>query len=156
VWSSLHTEASIPSERKRRKRAEYSAVYVLATGLPTAFRPRQTVRVRVLTASACVALAFLGVSAQASTVRAPVLRLVDIAPVTFRGTGFARLERVRVTLTRNGRTTTRSARANNAGAFRVGFGLVALDPCLGAIVVRATGARGSRATFRRACQAPRP
>ena len=94
--------------------------------------------------------------AVASTLRAPTLRIVDDAPVVVRGTGFYPLERVRVTLTRNGRVTTRQARATRTGAFRAGFGLIALDPCLGFVVVRATGGRGSRAVTRRVCRGPAP
>ena len=112
--------------------------------------------VRRLVALACVASAASVTAAHATIARAPVIRLVDVAPVVFRGTAFAPVERVRVSLTRNGRTMTRRTRASRGGAFRVSFGLVALDPCRGAIVVRAVGGRGSRATYRRACQEPRP
>ena len=103
---------------------------------------------------ACVALVarVLGAaSAKGSADRAPSLRLVDVSPVTFRGAGFARLERVRVALTRNGRTTARRTRSSRAGTFPVSYGLLALDPCRGAIVVSAIGGLGSRATYRRAC-----
>jgi hypothetical protein len=117
---------------------------------------RQTFHMRLIVLVACVALVLGAASAEGSADRAPSLRLVDVFPVTFRGAGFARLERVRVALTRNGRTTARRTRSSQAGTFRVSFGLLALDPCRGAIVVRATGGLGSRATYRRACQAPRP
>jgi hypothetical protein len=110
----------------------------------------------MLTIVACAALVLGAASAEGSADRAPSLRLVDVSPVTFRGAGFARLERVRIALTRNGRTTARRTRSSRAGTFRVGFGLLALDPCRGAIVVRASGGVGSRATYRRACLAPRP
>jgi hypothetical protein len=111
---------------------------------------------RLVAFVACLALVLGAASAEGSPDRAPSLRLVDVVPVTFRGAGFARLEQVRVALTRNGRTTARRARSSRAGTFRVSFGLLALDPCRGAIVVRATGGLGSRATYRRACHAPLP
>ena len=111
---------------------------------------------RVLALAACVALVLGAASAEGSADRAPSLRLVDVSPVTFRGAGFVRLERVRIALTRNGRTIVRRTRSTPTGAFTVSFGLLALDPCRGAIVVRATGGLGSRATYRRACHAPRP
>ena len=111
---------------------------------------------RVVAFVACGAFVLGAASAEGSADRAPSLRLVDVAPVTFQGAGFARLEQVRVALTRNGRTTARRARSSRAGTFRISFGLLALDPCRGAIVVRATGGLGSRATYRRACTAPRP
>jgi len=109
-----------------------------------------------LTLVACVALVLGTATPEGRAARAPSFRLVDLSPVTFRGAGFARLERVRVALTRNGRTIVRRTRSSRAGTFTVSFGLLALDPCRGAIVVRATGGLGSRATYRRACHAPRP
>ena len=111
--------------------------------------------VRVALVAVCISAVTVG-HAVASTLRAPALRIVDDAPVVVRGTGFYPLERVRVTLTRNGRVTTRQARATSAGTFRAGFGLIALDPCVGFVVVRATGARGSRAVARRVCRGPAP
>jgi len=111
---------------------------------------------RLIVLVACVTLVLGAAPAEGSADRAPSLRLVDVFPITFRGAGFARLEQVRVALTRNGRTTARRVRTSRAGTFRVSFGLIAIDPCRGAIVVRATGALGSRATYRRACHAPRP
>jgi hypothetical protein len=112
--------------------------------------------VRLIAFVACLVLVLGAAPAEGSADRAPSLRLVDLVPVTFRGAGFARLEQVRVALSRNGRTTVRRARSSTSGTFRVSFGLLALDPCRGAIVVRATGGLGSRATYRRACHAPRP
>jgi hypothetical protein len=90
--------------------------------------------------------------ASAHTERRASLRLVDVAPVTFGGSEFVSRESVRVTLTRQNRRFVRNARANGRGAFSVRFGLVALDVCLGAVTVSATGDRGSRATYRRPCR----
>jgi hypothetical protein len=88
--------------------------------------------------------------------RAPALRIVDRTPLTVAGTGFAPREEVRLTLrTGRARGFARAARADAAGAFRVAFDvLVAVEPCRGALVVTATGARGSRATVRRGCRPP--
>lgn len=107
-------------------------------------------------ALALIAAALAAPAAYPAATRAPALRLVDTAPVTVRGTGFAGLERVAVALTRNGRTTVRRTRATRRGSFTVRFGLLAVEPCRGTLVVRATGARGSRATLRRVCRSARP
>jgi hypothetical protein len=90
--------------------------------------------------------------AAAKPERRASLRLVDDAPVTFRGSAFAPREEVRVTLTRQGRRFVRNTRASARGVFRVRFGLIAIDVCRGAIRVVASGDRGSRATYRRACR----
>ena len=88
--------------------------------------------------------------------RAPALRIVDRTPLTVSGTGFGAREEVRLTLrTGRARAFARSTRADAAGAFRAAFGvLVAVEPCRGALVVTATGSRGSRATVRRSCRPP--
>ena len=143
-----------PATESSGNRGEYIAVPRLLQ--PSARRTRQTFHMRLVVLVACLTLVLGAASAKSSADRAPSLRLVDVFPVTFRGAGFARLEHVRVALTRNGRTTTRRVRSSRAGTFRVRFGLIALDPCRGAIVVRAAGGLGSRATYRRACHAPRP
>jgi hypothetical protein len=104
-----------------------------------------------------LALAVLAVAAwqaSAATERRATLRLVDVAPVTFRGSAFVPRESVRVTLTRQGRRFVRNARANERGAFNVRFGLVAIDVCRGAVAVSASGDRGTRATFKRPCRPP--
>jgi hypothetical protein len=84
------------------------------------------------------------------------IRLVDMAPVTFRGSEFAARESVRVTVVRQTKRFSKTVRANAQGAFRVTFGLIAIDVCRGTIQVTATGDRGSRATFKRACRPPLP
>lgn len=111
---------------------------------------------RRLAALAVVAAVLAAPAAQAAATRAPAVRLTAVAPVTIRGTGFAALERVSVALTRNGRTTLRRTRASRRGTFTVRFGLLALEPCRGTIVVRATGFCGSRAALRRPCRSARP
>jgi hypothetical protein len=102
-----------------------------------------------------LALAVLSVAAfeaAAGPERRASLRLVDDAPVTFRGSAFAPREEVRVTLTRQGRRFVRDARASARGTFEVRYGLLAVDVCRGAIRVVASGDRGSRASYRRACR----
>lgn len=136
-----------------RKRRIYRGSSSSANGGPLTCPLRQTRPVRPLVALALLA-ALAVPAAHARATRAPALRLVDTAPVVLRGTGFAGLERVTVALTRNGRSTIRRVRATRRGSFTVGFGLLALEPCRGAIVVRATGGRGSRAVLRRECRAP--
>jgi hypothetical protein len=101
---------------------------------------------------ALVVAAAAAVEASAGLERRATLRLVDVAPVTFRGSAFAPREGVRVVLVRQSRRFVRNAQANGRGTFRVRFGLVALDVCRGAVTVSAAGDRGSRATYRRPCR----
>ena len=114
---------------------------------------RQTGCVRAIVLFLALAVASMAAwDASAHTERTARLRLVDVAPVTFRGSAFAPREDVRVVLVRQGRRFVRNAQANERGSFRVGFGLVALDVCRGAVTVSASGDRGSRATYRRPCR----
>lgn len=107
-----------------------------------------------------LALAVLAVAAGNASARtdrqAAVLRLVDMAPVTFRGSQFVSGEDVRVTLHRQRKAFVRNVHANANGAFTVRFGLVAIDVCRGIVSVIASGDRGSRATYRRPCRPPDP
>ena len=90
---------------------------------------------------------------------APSLRSLGEAPLVVRGVGFHPLERVTVkALRRDGEPLVRRTVATRAGTFTVRFS-IALDPCVGTGLVRATGALGSRARLlvsplRRACVAP--
>ena len=91
-----------------------------------------------------IALASSGVAgAQA----APALRVLDTSPVTVRGTGFHSGERVTVTLVLNRSSRLRSATASAAGRFVALFTGVPIGHCQG-YVLRATGGRGSQATFK--------
>ena len=83
-------------------------------------------------------------SPQASQAR-PSLRLVDRAPMTFRGTSFKPRERVRVVVVAASGTATRLVRASSTGAFAVVYRGLPFDPCLEA---RAVGQGGSRAWFK--------
>jgi hypothetical protein len=74
------------------------------------------------------------------------LSLLTRSPLTVRGTGFHRRERVRVVVRSAGGRLTRRARANRSGRFSVSF---AGDPpprC-SPLYVTATGRRGSHATL---------
>jgi hypothetical protein len=136
--------------------AHYSPRFVrrlLGASLRPWKRLRQTGCVRAIALT--LALAVVSVvawDASAHTERRATLRLVDVAPVTFRGSAFAPREDVRVVLVRQSRRFVRNAQANGRGTFRVRFGLVALDACRGAVTVSASGDRGSRATYRRPCR----
>lgn len=101
-----------------------------------------------------IVLALAGV-AQA----APSLRPLEEAPLVVRGAGFQPRELVILkAFRRDGDPLVRRTVASRAGTFTVRFA-VALDPCAGTGIVRAIGAKGSRARLlasplRRACVAP--
>jgi hypothetical protein len=84
------------------------------------------------------------------------LRVVDSTPLTVAGSGFVGRERVSLRLrVGHRRPAVRSVRATQGGSFRVAFGpLLAVDPCEGAVVITATGSRGSTASWKRACRPP--
>jgi hypothetical protein len=90
---------------------------------------------------------------------APSLRPLHDAPLVVRGAGFKPLERVTVkAFRRDGEPLVRKTTASRAGTFTVRFA-IALDPCAGTGLVRATGALGSRARLlvtplTRPCVAP--
>ena len=87
--------------------------------------------------------------------RAPALRVVDWAPFTVRGSGFAAGEKVQLTLrTGRPRAIVRTTSATGDGTFRAGFGLVAVAPCHGTLSVTARGSRGSRASLKQPCRPP--
>ena len=65
-------------------------------------------------------------------------------------------EAVRIELLpgRGRKSALRAVRATEIGSFRLPYGLVALDPCRGFILAKATGSNGSRATWKRPCRRP--
>jgi hypothetical protein len=75
------------------------------------------------------------------------LRLLDVSPVSFRGTGFQPRERVRVVVYVRERAVKRVA-AGPRGGFVVRFDDLRADPCAAFSAV-AVGTKGSRATFKR-------
>jgi hypothetical protein len=108
---------------------------------------------RVLVLAAALGLvAVSGGSGAESTAR---LRLAAIVPPVVAGTGFEPRERVVVTLAVRRAVRSKTVRASSAGSFAARFDpLLALEPCEGVVVARATGSHGSRAVLRRACRPP--
>jgi hypothetical protein len=96
---------------------------------------------KVLAAAAAAALV-LGAAASAAT-RPPTLRVVDAAPLTVAGTGFAARERVRIVL---GSHVVARVVASRAGRFTATAPGVAYDRCLGT-GLSAVGTSGDRATI---------
>jgi hypothetical protein len=106
----------------------------------------QRSRLLVQTAAAC-ALAVPAAARPFSPAR-PHARLsaTGMRPLTIRGAGFHRRERVRVVVRARGALIRRHVRATRAGTFRVSFGAASPEPCV-RFSVSANGARGSRATL---------
>jgi hypothetical protein len=87
----------------------------------------------------------------------PTLRAVKVTPLELRGSHFKANESVRLTLSAGPARSVREVRANEAGTFTADFGWIALDPCSGsAVVVKAVGARGSQASYKRLCKPAEP
>ena len=101
--------------------------------------------------------ALAGTCAASATVAAPRVRLTFLTPLTIRGSGFRKHERVTVVVRTAASHMHRRLEADGSGAFRVRFAsLLAVDPCRGAIRVVATGTAGSRATTKRDCRPADP
>ena len=99
---------------------------------------------RTALAVALVAVA-LGASTagQSATSREPAMKIVDRAPLTLRGTGFAAGERVRLVVRVPGRVQKRVT-ASRRGIFVAAFNKAAYNRCSG-LTAFAIGSRGSRA-----------
>jgi hypothetical protein len=99
---------------------------------------------------AAVAAALLAATgAFAGAAAKPRLTLVRSQPLTVRGRGFHRHERVRVVVRQNSRVTVvHRLRAGRRGRFTTTFGGVGLDRC-GSFSVTAFGRAGSRAMLKR-------
>jgi hypothetical protein len=80
----------------------------------------------------------------------PRLALVDLTPLTVRGSSFEARERVTVTLD-GGKRGTKRVQATRQGRFTVSFAIAPVTGCR-TLTIRALGSQGSRA-FR---QLPRP
>jgi hypothetical protein len=91
----------------------------------------------------------------ASAATSPKLSVTDRSPFTVRGHGFAPRERVRIVVTAAGEGATKWATSGPAGALTTQFPMVKLGSCP-AYVVRAFGAKGSRATLRFMPECPQP
>lgn len=95
-----------------------------------------------------LALLALGAGlAQASSAQSEraQLRIARVTPLTVAGTGFQRLERVRLVAFVGGEELHRAVSASATGSFRMTFQIEAFDRCTDSIVLKATGAKGSRA-----------
>ena len=91
----------------------------------------------------------------AVAVARPSVRVTDTAPFTVRGSHFAALERVRVTVDSKSNAV-RTVTTTGLGAFFVRFRTLQVGYCP-SYSVTAVGAKGSRATFRfvsRECPPP--
>jgi hypothetical protein len=75
------------------------------------------------------------------------LKVLDLAPVRVAGEGFRAGEATTVFLSQP-RNAQRRARASKTGTFVVVFRSVNVDRCNSGVLVRAVGARGSRATVK--------
>jgi hypothetical protein len=75
------------------------------------------------------------------------LTLAGNQPLTVRGHGFQRRERVRVVLRQGASTVTRHVRASRRGTFTATFPTAAGGPC-GRPLVTASGSRGSQAVLK--------
>ena len=72
---------------------------------------------------------------------------MDSSPLTLRGVGFERGERVQLTVSLGERTVVRKLRAGDAGGFTTSFVAMRYDRCSGPLDVKAVGARGSRVSW---------
>ena len=75
------------------------------------------------------------------------VRMIDTAPLTLRGVGFGRDERVRLTVSLGEHVTVRKLRANGAGTFTASFRAMSYGRCGPPLAVRAVGSRGNRVSW---------
>lgn len=83
----------------------------------------------------------------AGSSRSAKIRMLDPAPLTLKGVGFAARERIRLTVSLGERVLVRKLVARSAGTFLVRFPATTYDRCSGQLSVRAVGSRGSRVTW---------
>ena len=100
----------------------------------------------VLTTVAASALAVGVACADAGATKTKV-RMMDPAPLTLQGVGFARDERVRLTVSLGERAAVRKLRTNETGSFTTRFDTMRYGRCGPALEVEATGSRGSRVSW---------
>jgi len=96
---------------------------------------------------ASLALAVSVSCSDAGVVGQTRVRIMDPAPLTLRGVGFERGERVRLTVSLGDRTVVRKLRAGDAGRFTALFSAMRYDRCGGPLSVKAVGSRGSRVSW---------
>lgn len=75
------------------------------------------------------------------------VRMLDPAPLTLKGVGFAAQERIRLTVSLGERTLVRKLVARTTGTFLVRFPTATYDRCSGELSVKAVGSRGSGASW---------
>jgi hypothetical protein len=97
--------------------------------------------------AAALALLLAGLGAGSAPTRHASLRLVKVAPLQLRGTGFQALEQVRVVARMARLSGVKHVRASARGSFSVAFSLTP-GHCSG-LRVLALGNAGSRATLKR-------
>jgi hypothetical protein len=85
--------------------------------------------------------------ASAGSDRQTRVRMLDMAPLTLRGVGFARDERVSLKVSLGEQTTARKLRANDAGVFTTTFRELRYGRCGGSLAVKAVGSHGSRVSW---------
>jgi hypothetical protein len=90
-----------------------------------------------------------------STASSPRLSVTDRSPFTVKGVGFAGREHVRVVVTAGGDSTSKWATTGPGGGLSVQLPDVKLGRCP-AYIVRAFGAKGSRAALRFMPECPQP
>ncbi len=90
----------------------------------------------------------VGVACSTASVEAQTkVRMLDAAPLTLRGVGFARHESVRLTVSLGERTSVRKLRASAAGTFTTVFRELRYGRCGPPLEVAATGSRGHRVSW---------
>ena len=75
------------------------------------------------------------------------VRMLDTAPLTLRGVGFDRAERVRLTVSLGERIAVRKVRASEAGTFTEVFRALSYGRCGPPLAVKAVGLRGNRVSW---------
>jgi hypothetical protein len=90
-----------------------------------------------------------------SAATSPKLMVTDRSPFTVKGAGFAPHEHIRVVVSANGASTTKWGTSSPGGGLSVQLPNVKLGRCP-AYVVRAFGAKGSRALLRVMPECPQP
>jgi hypothetical protein len=87
-------------------------------------------------------------AAHASVETTTRVRMLDTAPVTLRGVGFAVSERVRITVSLGELSAARTVRAGLAGGFTTTFASMRYGRCGPPLSVKAVGSRGSRVSWK--------
>ncbi len=83
----------------------------------------------------------------ASVSKQTKVRILDTAPLTLRGVGFARDERVGLKVSLGEQVAVRKLRASDAGAFTASFREMRYGRCGPSLVVKAVGSRGSSVSW---------